>query len=129
MNILLDTHIFLWFIIDDVRLPAAFAGALRDPANKVFVSVVALWEAILKHQIGKLPFPESPDILLPRLRVIHGFHDLPLDESSVKRLAFLPSIHRDPFDRMMICQALEHGMHFATVDDAIKRYPVQLLAE
>jgi len=127
MKLLLDTHIFLWFISGDERLPDVMRDNIRNPENEVYVSVVSLWEAIVKHQIGKLPLPQTPDKYLPVQRERHQLSSLPLDETSVSQLAKLPPVHRDPFDRMLICQAIEHGLTLVTVDDAIARYPVAIL--
>jgi PIN domain nuclease of toxin-antitoxin system len=126
MRILLDTHIFLWFISGDSRLPTHIRDAIRDPANEIFLSVVSVWEAIIKHQIGKLPLPDDPAVYLPAQRVRHQIASLPVDEESVARLSGLPPLHRDPFDRMLICQAVQHGLAVATVDPAVQAYPVNV---
>ncbi len=99
MRILLDTHVFLWFISGDGRLPSTFRDSIRDPDNDVALSVVSLWEAIIKNQLGKLPLPQPPERYLPYQRQRHGISNLPVDEASVVRLAGLPPLHRDPFDR------------------------------
>ena len=65
MRLLLDTHIFLWYISGDGRLPTAMKDAIRDPSNEAYLSVVSVWEAIVKHQLGKLPLPQSPEIFIP----------------------------------------------------------------
>jgi PIN domain nuclease of toxin-antitoxin system len=122
VNLLLDTHIFLWFIGADPKLPATWRTAICDPSNQVFLSVVSFWEATIKYQLGKLPLPSAPGIYLPSQRVRHGISPLLLDEPSVARLGSLPPQHRDPFDRILICQALEHGLTIATVDAAIIQY-------
>ncbi len=127
MKLLLDTHIFLWFISGDSRLPNNFRDAIQDPGNEVHLSVVSLWEIIVKFQLGKLPLPQSPESYIPLQRQRHSIASLPLNEASVTQLAKLPSIHRDPFDRIMICQALEHQMTIVTVDHAFPSYPVALL--
>jgi PIN domain nuclease of toxin-antitoxin system len=127
MKLLLDTHVFLWFISGDERLPDVMQDSIRNPDNEVYLSVVSLWEAIIKHQIGKLPLPQSPESYLPIQRERHQISSLSLDEASVSQLANLPSIHRDPFDRMLICQAVEHGLTIATVDDVICNYPILVL--
>jgi PIN domain nuclease of toxin-antitoxin system len=90
----------------------------------VFLSPVSIWEALVKYRLGKLPLPASPEIYLPDQRRRHGIETLPLDEPSVARLAGLPDLHRDPFDRMLVCQALEHELTLATVDLAVRAYPV-----
>ncbi|QTA83521.1 PIN domain-containing protein [Desulfonema limicola] len=127
MKLLLDTHVFLWYISKDSRLPNAMLENIRNPDNEVFLSVVSVWETIIKYQIGKLPLPQSPEIYLPTQRKRHSISSLILDESSVCHLSKLPSIHRDPFDRILICQAIEHGLTIATIDNAIKSYAVNIL--
>jgi PIN domain nuclease of toxin-antitoxin system len=124
MRLLLDTHVFLWYISGDARLPAQLREHLRNPDNEVLLSVVSVWEAIVKYRLNKLPLPEPPESYLPRQRERHQIQSLVLDEPSVAELAQLPPIHRDPFDRMLICQALRHGLTIATVDEAIRAYPV-----
>jgi PIN domain nuclease of toxin-antitoxin system len=126
MRLLLDTHIFLWYITGDERLSDQFREAIED-AEASFLSVVSLWEATIKYQLGKLPLPEPPDPWLSVQREHHGIESLPLHEVSVARLAGLPLHHRDPFDRMLVCQALAHGLIIVTVDAVLSEYPAQLL--
>lgn len=127
MKILLHTHIFLWFISGDAQLSTDVRDAIRDPDNEVYLSAVSVWEAIVKYQLGKLPLPEHPETYLPKQRDLHQIVSLALDESSVAQLAKLPPLHRDPFDRMLICQALENGLTIATVDGAIRAYSVSVM--
>lgn len=127
MRLLLDTHIFLWFIAGDSRLPRDVEVAIRDPANDVFLSPVSVWEAVIKHALGKLPLPQPPEQYLPEQRRRHSIATLPLDENSVARLGSLQALHRDPFDRMLVCQALEHDLLLATVDPAVRAYPAKFL--
>lgn len=127
MRLLLDTHVFLWLISGDGRLTEDMKESIRNRDNEVFLSVVSLWETIIKNRLGRLPLPESPEVYLPIQRQRHQISSLSLDEASVSQLAGLPSIHRDPFDRMLICQALEHGLTIVTVDNAIRGYPVPIL--
>jgi len=127
MKLLLDTHIFLWFISGDARLPLPWRSEIQDPHNEVFLSVVSLWEAIVKYQLGKLPLPQPPESYLPAQRARHLIANLPLDEFSVTRLAQLPPLHRDPFDRMLICQTQAHGLRLVTADPLITAYPVAVL--
>jgi len=103
MRILLDTHIFLWFISGDTQLSMDVRDAIRDPNNEVYLSAISVWEAIVKYQLGKLPLPEDPEMYLPKQRDLH------------------------PFDRMLICQALEKGLTIATVDAAVRAYSVSVL--
>ncbi len=127
MRILLDTHIFLWFISGDTQLLPDVRDAIRDPDNEVYLSAISVWEAIVKYQLGKLPLPEHPETYLPKQRNLHQIASLDLNENSVLQLAKLPPLHRDPFDRMLICQALQNGLTIATVDAAVRAYPVSVM--
>jgi len=127
MRLLLDTHIFLWFISGDARLPSRLRDSIRNPEQEVYLSVVSLWEAIVKHQLGRLQLPQPPEQYLPLQRARHQIASLPLDEASVRHLVGLPLIHRDPFDRMLICQAIEHSLTIVTVDSVFSNYPVLVL--
>jgi len=128
MKLLLDTHVFLWFISGDQRLPDGVRDSIRDLNNEVYLSAVSQWEATVKHQLGKLPLPQSPEAYIPAMRQQHQIASLSLDEVSVSRLASLPVLHRDPFDRMLICQALAHGLVLVTVDEVIAGYSVPVLS-
>jgi PIN domain nuclease of toxin-antitoxin system len=127
VNILLDTHIFLWFISGDQRLPDQLREEISNSSNQVFLSAVSIWEATIKFQLGKLDLPAPPSTYLPLQRSRHLILALPLDEESVGHLSSLPSHHRDPFDRILICQAIQHRMVIATVDSLIEQYGVPTL--
>jgi PIN domain nuclease of toxin-antitoxin system len=127
MKLLLDTHIFLWLISGDTRLSASLRQIIRNPENDVYLSVVSIWEAIIKHGLGKLFLPEPPEIYLPKQRRLHLIQSLPVDEDSVSQLSKLPLLHRDPFDRMLISQALQYNLTIATADNAIRAYPVPVI--
>ena len=127
MKLLLDTHIFLWFITADVRLSALFHDAIREPNNEVFLSVASLWEVITKYNLGKIPLPQSPEIYIPKERRKHQLKSLALHENAVRELANLPALHRDPFDRILICQALANNLTIVTVDAQIQNYNIQYL--
>ena len=127
MRILLDTHIFLWHLSDDPRLPAAHLAAILDPTNEIYLSVASVWEAVVKYRTGKLPLPGPPDVFLPAERQAHRIAPLAIDEATMPHLAGLPLLHRDPFDRVLVAQALQHGLHLATVDPDVIAYPVPTL--
>ncbi len=127
MRILLDTCEFLWLVAGDARLSPAFASAVRDPRNEVFLSAVSFWEISLKHGLGKLPLPQPPAHFVPLQRDKHLIAPLGLDEVAVARLSALPMLHRDPFDRMLVCQAQAHGLTLASSDSLVRQYPVALL--
>src|SRR4051812_39138260 len=126
MRLLLDTQVFLWYISADSRLPDAFRDAIRNPSNQVYLSVASVWEAVIKYALGKLPLPETPAEYLPRQRAAHQIANLALDELAMIHLAKLPPLHRDPFDRILIAQTLQHGMNLVTVDELVRAYPVPL---
>lgn len=128
MRLLLDTHVFLWYISADPKLPAAFRAAIQEPANEVFLSVASVWEAVIKYGLGKLPLPAPPEEYLPRQRESHRIASLPVEKGALLHLAKLPPLHRDPFDRILVAQALQHDLTILTVDDAVKAYPAKLLA-
>ncbi len=127
MNLLLDTHIFLWFISGDARLPILFRDEIQEPGNSVFLSVASLWEIIIKYKLGKLPLPQSPEIYIPRQRQTHRIKSLSISETSLKNLVSLPDLHRDPFDRVLISQALSGNLTIVTVDKVFKNYSVSFL--
>jgi len=94
-----------------------------DPDNEAFLSSVSAWEIAIKHGLGKLPLPTAPECFVREQRKNHKIDTLPLDEASAFHLARLPDIHRDPFDRMLICQAIEHTLTILTSDPMISQYP------
>jgi PIN domain nuclease of toxin-antitoxin system len=127
MRLLLDTHVFLWYISADRQLPIIFRDAIRDPANEVYLSVASVWEAVIKWDLGKLPLPAAPAEYLPRQRAAHEISTLPIEEAALAHRASLPPLHRDPFDRIWVAQALQLGLRIVTVDQAVRAYPVPVL--
>lgn len=126
MKLLLDTHIFLWYISNDPRLSIQVAQIIRQTENQVYLSAISLWECLVKYGLGKLPLPEAPEIYLPYQRQQHDISSLSLDETSIRHLVNLPILHRDPFDRMLICQAIEYQLILVTEDEAVRQYPVAI---
>lgn len=125
MKLLLDTAPFLWFISGDVRLPDAVRDLIRDPDHDVWLSVISLWEVVIKQETGRLPLPQPARAYVPVMRERHGLTSLALEEAAVTHLSKLPSLHRDPFDRMLVCQAIEHDLVLVTSDEQIRQYPVK----
>lgn len=127
MNYLLDTHVFLWLLLDSPELSDRVREIIRDRDNEIYLSVVSVWEILVKQRLGKLPLPRETDpaAFLRRERVRHGIEILNLDEEAVGTLSRLPDYHRDPFDRMLICQAISAAMILLTPDAQIRRYPVR----
>ena len=128
MKLLLDTHAFLWYISNDPKLPRYAYNAIRDKSNEVYFSVVSAWEALVKFQIGKLALPEPADEFIETSRISHRIANLGLERAAVSHLLSLPMHHRDPFDRMLICQALNHELTIVTADEVFRHYPAKILA-
>jgi PIN domain nuclease of toxin-antitoxin system len=127
VQLLLDTVTFLWFVAGSKDLSRKAKDALRDPANDVFLSSVSAWEIAVKHRLGRLPLPDRPEVWIPEQRNAHAFEALPLDEAAALTLPRLPDLHRDPFDRMLICQALFERLTLVTPDEAVRAYPAPTL--
>ena len=125
MKILLDTCTFLWWISDAVELSRRARELCLDPENDVVVSVVSHWEITIKWQLGKLPLPEPPDRFVPDQRRAHGFATLAIDEAAIGTMGRLAPLNRDPFDRLLVAQAIAEGMILLTPDAQIARYPVR----
>jgi PIN domain nuclease of toxin-antitoxin system len=96
-----------------------------DPDNEVFLSAASAWEIIVKNKIGKLPLPEPPHEFVKKWRSLHLIDSLPIDEGSVLQLSRLPEYHKDPFDRILICQAIANSLIILTPDTHITKYPVR----
>ena len=124
MKILLDTCTFLWIVTGDASLSQSARKLFSDPSNHVFLSSVSAWEIALKHTIGKLPLPRPPQELVPNERQRHEIQPLSLDEPAALFSAKLPELHKDPFDRMLICQAITGSLTLLTPDPLIKQYAV-----
>ena len=125
MKCLLDTCTFLWIVAGAKDLSPAASQIFVNPANEVFLSAVSVWELSVKHALGKLPLPCTIDRFIMEQREQHGIAALPLSEQAVLHLHKLPLLHRDPFDRMLICQAIEHDCVLLTPDPFIAQYPVR----
>lgn len=127
MKILLDTCTFLWLTAGSNALSLNAINAFTEPENEVYLSAVSAWEINIKYKIGKLPLPLSPDKFIPRERERHFISALELSEQDTLFLHKLPTPHNDPFDRMLVCQAIEHSLTILTPDPLITQYPVRSL--
>lgn len=127
MRLLLDTCTFLWLISGSSKLSKPAEDAILDPDNGVFLSVVSAWEIGVKNALGRLPLPAPPEQFVPEMRKGHLLATLPLDEESTLQLGRLPDLHKDPFDRMLVCQALQHNLILVTPDESIRQYSVHSL--
>ena len=127
MKLLLDTCSFIWFLADSPQLSAKARAAILDPANSVYLSAVSAWEIGRKYAKGDLELPGRPESLIPQVRTDSGILSLPLSEEEAISAEKLPILHKDPFDRLIIAQALVQGMVVVTPDRAFEPYPVRLL--
>ncbi len=127
MKVLLDTCTFLWIVRADPHLSATARAVFADPANSIYLSAVSAWEVVVKHQLGRLPLASPPHLYVPLEREKHGIEALDLTEEAVLELRRLPQHHHDPFDRMLICQTIAHGLTLLTPDPQIQEYPVRVV--
>jgi PIN domain nuclease of toxin-antitoxin system len=127
MNILLDTCAFLWLTAGAPELSTKAKAVFQDTRNAVYLSSVSAWEIIVKHQLGKLPLPDDAEDFIKQQCEKHYIEYLPLTEKAVFQLSRLPNHHRDPFDKMLICQAIAHDLTILTSDGMISQYPVPVI--
>ncbi len=121
MRILLDTHVLVWALAEPDRLDAETTQALKDRANEVLFSAVSIWEIAIKYRLGRPDFQREPnDIERAALRT--GFIELPLRAATAARVAALPLIHRDPFDRLLVAQAMAEPATLYTADRRLAAY-------
>lgn len=127
MRLLVDTCVFLWLAADDPHLSHAVKVLCADPHNDVYFSAVSAWEIAIKFRLGRLPLPLPPQEYVPARREWLGLERLDLDEVSAAHTHLLPDLHRDPFDRVLVAQAIVNGLTLATPDPLLRMYPVPTL--
>jgi PIN domain nuclease of toxin-antitoxin system len=125
VKLLLDTCTLVWLLSGERKLPDAIRTAIEE--RDVFLSAASAWEIAIKHARGTLRLPQSPERLVPSARERYGFLALPIDEESALHIAKLPSLHADPFDRMLVSQAIVHGLTIVTPDPLVTQYPARTL--
>lgn len=125
MRVLVDTCTFLWMADDAPELSSRARAVVTDPHNEAYLSAASPWEIAIKYALGKLPLPELPSQFVPTHRALLALIALPIEEEDVLALDRLPALHRDPFDRVLVCQALTHGLVIVSPDPQIQQYPVR----
>lgn len=125
MRVLLDTHAFLWFITGDARLSGHARQVLSTGGNQVLLSVASVWEIAIKVAIGRLPLTLPLDAFIPDQLLLNRIELLPISLEHALQVAHLPPHHRDPFDRLLIAQAIREGIPLVSADQAFDAYPVQ----
>jgi len=123
MKLLLDTCTFLWIVAGAAELSPRARDLFQAADNEVYLSAASAWEIAVKHGLGRLPLPEAPDRFVREMRQAHGIVELPIDEESSLHLSRLPELHQDPFDRMLVSQAIVHGLTILTPDPLVTQYP------
>lgn len=128
MRVLIDTHVFLWWVLDDPRITETMRETLGDGANDVLLSTASAYELAYKAALGRLRLPEPAPIYLRGRLQANGFESLPVELEHALEAGSLPRIHGDPVDRLLIAQARREGIPILTSDPVIHRYDVEAIA-
>ena len=128
MSFLLDTHVFIWWVLDHPKLTELMRQAITDRRNHLYLSAASTWEMVIKSRLGKLVLPEPPATFIEAQLRVNAIDPLPITIQHTMEVAALPAIHRDPFDRMLIAQANSDHLVLITDDALIRQYPVKVLA-
>jgi PIN domain nuclease of toxin-antitoxin system len=127
MRVLLDTHAIVWWATGDERLSRKVRATVADPDTEVFISIASAWEIQIKASLQKLTLNETVDALYRDLIIDQQFRMLGIELDDIDRLSTLPPHHRDPFDRMLVAQALRRGFELVTKNQVISGYGVSVL--
>jgi PIN domain nuclease of toxin-antitoxin system len=129
MKALLDTHVFLWWIDDDSRLSASAKTIIENSENQLFFSAASAWEIAIKTQLGKMRLPSNSNLdkFIATHLSLNGFEPLPISLSHALHTASFPSLHKDPFDRILIAQSRLEGLPLLTGDALITQYSVETI--
>ena len=122
MKLLLDTHILLWAAGGSRRLSATAKGLVADQANSLVFSVASIWEVVVKHMLGRADFRADPATLRAGL-LANGYTELPIASPHALEVRKLPPVHKDPFDRLLVAQAIVEEATLVTADSMMPRYP------
>jgi PIN domain nuclease of toxin-antitoxin system len=128
VRLLIDTHILLWSALEPERLSPVARAAIEDGENDAYVSAVSAWEIAIKQSLGKLVLDRPAEHWLPEVLRKSGFEALEVTVASALRVRALPYHHRDPFDRLLVAQALEENLTLVTDDSKLADYGVLLLS-
>jgi len=127
MKVLMDTHTFLWWNLDDPQLSPTARAVISDSRNELFLSAASAWEIAIKAARGRLPLPEEPDAYIASRLTLHHIQALPVHISHAAQVFHLPDLHRDPFDRLLVAQAQLEQMPILTSDADIRRYDIETI--
>ncbi len=121
--ILLDTHAFVWWVSDREQLSRLARAALEKETGQIYLSVVSAWEVALLQKKNRLSLPMAASIFLHRAVIRHGIRELPLTRRTVLAAVDLPDVHNDPFDRILVAEAIQARLVIVTKDSVIPNYP------
>ncbi len=127
MRALLDTHAFLWWVIDSPELSQSARSVMGDSTNELYLSAASGWEIAIKTKLGRLEIVGDPEKLIPEQMVLNAISGLPVQMSHALHVFQLPDLHRDPFDRILIAQARLEEIPIITRDSAISQYDVETI--
>jgi PIN domain nuclease of toxin-antitoxin system len=127
LKILLDSRVFLWAISGDARLSKAHRNHFLDEGNDLLLSVASVWEILIKAGLGRLPLPRPASTYLAKQTERNRIGMLSIRAAHLEALEMLPPLHRDPFDRMLVAQALSERLPMLSVDKGMKKYGVKVL--
>jgi PIN domain nuclease of toxin-antitoxin system len=127
MKLLLDTHAFIWLTTDDDRLSVSARNAMLDSRSTLYLSSASLWEIVIKSAIGKLRLPENTEAFVHKHLKAARITELPITFKHAFHLQHLPDHHKDPFDRMLVAQALTEKLTILTIDPLIAQYSAKTL--
>ena len=122
MRVLLDTHAIVWWATGDTRLSRKARLTIADPDTEVFISIASAWEIQIKATLEKLTLHHSVDALYRALIIDHGFRMIGIELGDVDHLSRLPPHHRDPFDRMLVAQAMRASLTLVSKDEVVRAY-------
>lgn len=127
MRVLLDTQIFLWWIMDSPLLLQPARDIIADGSNELFLSAASGWEIAIKTRLGRLQLPDIPERFIPEQLSRNNISSLPVLMSHALRVYHLPSHHQDPFDRLLVAQSQLENLPILTADPNIAKYDVQII--
>jgi PIN domain nuclease of toxin-antitoxin system len=127
MNLLLDTHTFLWWIADDKRLSDIAKNYIENQENEIYFSAASAWEILIKTQLSKLQLPGAPESFVSEQLSRNNFKTLSIRVSHALQLSSMPALHRDPFDRILVAQSMVEHLPILTADSLIAQYQIETI--
>jgi PIN domain nuclease of toxin-antitoxin system len=125
MKCLLDTHTFIWLITEDTKLSSTARNCILDGHTTLYLSSASIWEIVIKSGIGKLRLPDHPQTFITKQLTANFIEELPISFKHAFYLQQLPDHHKDPFDRILVAQAICEKLSIVTIDPIIAQYPVK----